>query len=192
MTQERWLPVSVLGYEHLYEVSSHGHVRSLPRSTGSGVRGGQLLKLVPKNKYGHLKVTLSNEGCRVTYDVHWLVSRAFLGAPPPGQEARHGTTLVSDNSVDNLSYGTSADNQRDRVRDGTDQRGEHSAKAKLTWAIAREIRRRRAAGERGSDLAREFHTTQSTVWQIASNQQWKVEHDPRVDHSVASLDASIR
>ena len=44
---ERWLPVT--GYEGLYEVSDLGRVRSLPRQTRSGVRGGTLMKPYVQN-----------------------------------------------------------------------------------------------------------------------------------------------
>ena len=171
--EERWLPVPVPGYEHLYEVSSLGHIRSLPRRTASGLRGGRVLKPAPKNKYGHLKVTLSGPGLpHVRYDVHWLVTRAFLGPPKPGQEARHGPGPVGDNRADKLSYGSASDNQRDRLRDGTDVRGQKNGNAKLSEQDARDIKRRVAAGEQQTALAREFRVSLPAVNALVKGRTW--------------------
>lgn len=170
---ERWLPVTVPGFEKLYEISNLGHVRSLPRVTRSGIRGGRVIKPVPKNKYGHLKVTLSRQdGPNVTVDVHWLVTRAFFGPPKPGEEARHGRGTVSDNSTDNLSYGTPGENQRDRLRDGTDVRGSKNYRALLTTQDVQEIRQRCEAGEQQTALAREFKISLSTVNALIHRRTW--------------------
>lgn len=167
--EESWCPVP--GWELFYEVSDLGRVRSLPRQTSSGRRGGKILQPARKNTYGHLKVTLSKPGQRVTRDVHWLVTRAFLGDPPPGTEACHGTGGASDNSLANLRYGTCAQNQQDRLRDGTDSRGEKNVRAKLTWEKVRQIRLR--ASEPHRLLAEEFGVSPAAIWQVLHNRQWK-------------------
>jgi hypothetical protein len=170
---ERWLPVPVPSFENLYEVSNMGHVRSLPRVTRSGTRGGRVLKPVPKNKYGHLKVTLSRpDGPNVTVDVHWLVTRAFFGQPKPGEEACHGLGPVSDNSTGNLSYGTPARNQQDRLRDGTDGRGSKNGNALLLAQDVREIRRRYETGEQQTALAQEFQVSLSAVNALIRRRTW--------------------
>lgn len=141
--------------------------------TPSGRRGGRVLKPAPKNKYGHLKVTLSrSDGPNVTVDVHWLVTRAFLGEPEPGEETRHGKGPVSNNRLDNLSYGTFASNQQDRLRDGTDNRGARNGKTKLTVPAVREIRRRRANGEPLATLAQEFKVSYVTISAVAHRRLW--------------------
>ncbi len=168
---ERWLPVP--GWESFYEVSDLGRVRSLPRVTASGIRGGQLLRPVPKNRHGHLRVSLTRAGERMYRDVHWLVTRAFLGPCPDGQEARHGAGRTSDNRLVNLSYGTRAENSRDKVRDGVDARGERSAAAKLTWNAVRDIRRRYAAGESRRALALTFGVSVPNIGRITRGETWR-------------------
>lgn len=47
------------------------------------------------------------------------------------------------------------------------------SRAKLSPNMVREIRRRRANGERGSDLAREFGVNRKTVTEIVSYRAWR-------------------
>jgi len=67
-----------------------------------------------------------------------------------------------------LFAGTNADNMADmvkkgRYRKGFVYRGEDGAGAKLTNDQVEQIRERRAAGERGVDLANEFRVSQSLI-----------------------------
>ena len=114
---ERWLPAPE--WEGLYEVSDRGRTRSLPRKTASGRRGGRLLT-PDKRPDGHLKVSLSDCGRRRKVYVHQLVMLAFVGPYPPGMEIRHLNGDPEDNRLENLAYGTKAENAADRIAHGRD------------------------------------------------------------------------
>ncbi len=185
---ERWL--SVKGFEDAYEVSSLGQVRSLDRVVLSNNRWGPINKhlrgkilMQRVDDYGYLVVMLSRNGKQRPYRVHRLVGEAFFGPRPQGMDTLHGPEGRLVNTIKNLRYGTRAENEQDKIRDGTFRHGgghtgEESSHHKLTWVIVREIRRRHAAGERNSDLAREFGTSSTTIYCIVRNKQWKTEHDP--------------
>lgn len=190
---ERWK--SVKNFEGAYEVSSEGRVRSVDRTVISRNRWGPIEKHLrgkvlaqSTDSYGYQTVALSKNGKSKPYRVHLLVGKAFLGLRPPGQDIRHGPKGRKVNTVANLCYGTRAENEQDKIRDGTfrhggdGRAGEAASHVKLTWAIVREIRHRRAAGERPSDLAREFSTTPTTIYLIVTNRQWKIENDPLAQH----------
>lgn len=113
---ERWLPTP--GYEHLYEVSDLGRVRSLLHRTRQGCRGGKVLKPWAKAA-GYVAVTLFSDGIRRKFYVHQLVALAFIGPCPPGQEVRHGRGGPADNRLVNLCYGTRSENMLDAVDHGT-------------------------------------------------------------------------
>ena len=164
-SQETWR--DVIGYEDLYEISSQGQVRSLPRQ---GTHGRLLRQ--PRNRNGYRQVSLRKDGKTSTKIVHLLVLEAFVGPRPPGFQARHGAGGQDDNSAANLSWGTPAQNQMDRVRDGTSNRGERSATAKLTEAIVAECRRRYAAGEPQEALAREFGVTSGAMCNAIRGKTW--------------------
>lgn len=170
---ERWLPVPVPGFEDLYEVSDLGRVRSLPRKTASGVRGGRIVGN-HTTKQGYPVVMLCNSGKPVRRHVHSLVLGAFAGPCPPGQEALHGPAGPPVAALSNLRWGTREQNMMDKVRDGTDNRGERQGRHKLTWAAVAGIRRRAAAGELYVHLAAEFGVSRSTIGNVVAGDTWRV------------------
>ena len=165
---EHWLPVP--GYEGLYEVSDQGRVRGLRNWHGNPE--GHVLSPAPNHK-GYVSVTLRDHAGRGrTRYIHTLVLLTFRGPCPVDQLALHGPAGVSDNSLSNLRYGTSAQNAADKIRDGTRQNGERHGNAKLTWDIIRDIRARVAAGEPQKNLAQEYDVTSSSVSLIVNKKNW--------------------
>jgi hypothetical protein len=133
---EQWLPVK--GYEGLYEVSDHGRVKGLKRVCHR--RDGHahtqpetiLKQSVSGPKRNYLKVNLLKNGKPKTCRVSVLVAEAFLGPRPEGCVVAHGPAGTLDNSLQNISYATASENQgRDRLRDGTDARGEKHPQSRL-------------------------------------------------------------
>jgi len=117
---EQWKPV--YGYEGIYEVSSHGRVRSVDRTvTYSGGRVRRLkgkVRRTPLNQDGYQVVKLCIHGkCQTRY-VHSLVAESFIGARPEGMEVCHSDGNKTNNHVANLRFGTSSDNELDKVRHG--------------------------------------------------------------------------
>lgn len=168
---ESWRPV--VGYEGLYEVSSHGRVKSLARkrNTGRGIR--TVRERILRAKPGlYPTVTLRHCGDPKTHYVHDLVLRAFIGPPPSGFEACHGDGDKWNCRLTNLRWDTPSGNHRDRVRHGVSNRGERSGTAKLSRAQVEEIKQRCAQGERQSAVAREFGVSQSLISQIVNERKW--------------------
>lgn len=107
--------------------------------------------------------------------VHRLVCEATHGAPKGQLMAIHTCGNGSAGCVNprHIQWGTSKQNQDDRVRDGTSNRGERCAAAKLSESQARDIKSRLAGGERCADLAREFGVSFVTVHDIKKERSWK-------------------
>ena len=140
MTQ--WRPIP--GWETLYEVSDDGVIRSIGRyvrakNNKRAFRKGRVLAQVRKTN-GYLCVTLTDGRRRPQLSVHALVARAFLGERPLGLHVLHGDGDKSNNSINNLRYGTPAENIADTARHGRRPRGENSPHAKLTEAQVHAIR----------------------------------------------------
>jgi hypothetical protein len=108
----RWKPVP--GYEGLYEVSDRGQVYSVPHR---GVRGGILAHRYNTN--GYPQVALIYENKRWNASVHRLVLLAFIGPCPEGLVTRHLDGNRANPRLENLTYGTPSENNRDCVRHGT-------------------------------------------------------------------------
>lgn len=168
---ERWLPVP--GFEGFYEVSDQGHVRSVRHMTGAGWRGGRLLKPFPDSD-GYLRVNLSRHGeIFGLRPVHGLVLLAFVGPAPDGQQVRHGLGGKTDNRLVNLCYGTPLDNSDDKRRDGTMARGERQGNSRFTQADIEDMRRRHAAGETFTAIARHYETAYQVVAAIVRRKSWR-------------------
>jgi hypothetical protein len=164
-----WRPV--VGYEGLYEVSDLGAVRSAGKRKGS--RGGPLRPAPTGGASPRLCVVLHKNNVRKTRLVHHLVLEAFIGPrPSPEHEACHGPGGALDNRLVNLRWGTPAQNQADRVRDGTSNRGTRQWQAKLTDEIVLECRRRYAAGETQQVLAAEYGVHQAAMSQAITGASW--------------------
>ena len=97
--EEIWKDIE--GYKGLYQVSSLGKVRSLPRNTTSG----KILKPITQ-KNGYLYVILYKDGKGNFYKVHRLVALAFVPNDDPQYkiEVNHLNEKKTDNRASNLNW----------------------------------------------------------------------------------------
>ena len=108
---EVWKDVE--GYEGLYQVSTCGNVKSLPKvrrnGTGTYIQKERLLK--PSNtSTGYKKVELCKDGKRKGFKVHRLVAIAFIPNPDNKPEVNHIDGNKINNNIDNLEWVTSSEN----------------------------------------------------------------------------------
>lgn len=98
---EHWKPIK--NYETLYEISSHGRVKSYKRNTK-----GKLLSLKADRK-GYVAVTLY-KGKLKRYSVHRLVAEAFLLNPEQKPQINHLDGKPANNHIENLEWCTASEN----------------------------------------------------------------------------------
>ena len=114
--EELWRDVP--GYEKIYQVSTHGNVRSMDRQIMHRGhlcnKGGKTLKL-STDSYGYQVVGLSRNGKAKMHKVHRLVLLAFCG--PSNLNVLHGPVGKAANWLTNLSYGTQTEDWEDRRPD---------------------------------------------------------------------------
>lgn len=118
---EEWRPV--VGWEGLYEISSHGRVlsssRIVRRSDGRDRKApARMLKLWTTRKR-YIGASLKHQSQRRTVFVHTLVLEAFVGPRPDGLVCCHGDGNPQNNTVENLRWGTARENSQDALRHGT-------------------------------------------------------------------------
>lgn len=174
MTEERWR--EVVGYEGLYEVSTLGRVRSLPRTSQVSNRayGGTILKQHTNRRNGYSYITLCddmNGRPRVARRVHVLVLRAFCGPPPKAQGARHLNGTRMDCRLANLDYSTHQENCADKRRHGTAQVGERHGMALLTDPEYSRIFQLWRSGEKQVSLARTYGLSQQAISDICKRER---------------------
>lgn len=160
---EVWKPV--VGFEGLYEVSNLGRVLSLPRQNTTG----GIISQRPC-KSGHLTVSLWKGGKGKTHYVHHIVLEAFVGECPTGEQCRHLDGVPDNNRLDNLKWGTRAENYEDSVNHGTAARGERSGNAKLCELDVWLIRNIDALQQQIADF---FEISQGHVSELRNGKKWK-------------------
>lgn len=164
----------VVGFEDMYQVSSLGRVRGLPRVSSYGRRvQGRVLKAKAANQYGHLGVTLSSQGRPHYRTIHRLVLFAFVGPPPPKHIAAHNNGDPTDNRLSNLRWATYMENKSDMFRHGTVIRGSEIAKSVLTESDVLAIRLRLESGEMACSLASEYCVSETTLSEIKNRKTWR-------------------
>lgn len=118
---ENWRPIE--GYEHEYEVSDMGRVRTLAhvvlRSNGiPQTIKARARKIVMSNR-NRAVVCLCVDDVREMKQVHELVLTAFVGAKPEGLiYGCHRDDDPMNNSVINLYWGTPSQNTADCIANG--------------------------------------------------------------------------
>lgn len=100
------------GYTGLYQISSKGNVRSLPReirnsrnSDMTSIVSGRVLS-PSDNGHGYLHIGLSKNGIVKYYTIHRLVARAFIPNELTLPEVNHKDCNTYNNDVDNLEWCT--------------------------------------------------------------------------------------
>jgi HNH endonuclease len=145
-----------------YEVSSLGEIIG---------PSGKVLK--PGTASGYHCVTLCRPGERRNFLVHTLVLETFIGPKPNGMEARHLNGNRLDNRLENLCWGSKAENARDRDGHKTTAIGIRHGLAKLTDELVAEARRLNATGIGSDRLATRFGVSRPTMWDAISRKTWR-------------------
>ncbi len=161
-SQEEWRPV--VGYEGLFKVSSLGRVKSFNKK-----------KILTGTKIsGYYKVCLcKNKVCRVI-SIHTLVCTAFHGPKPsPKHEVAHWDGNPLNNRSDNLRWATKIENCADKIRHGTVIRGEATYNNILSEVDVLSMRKLYKEGCPKDQIARRFHVSRTTVYDITHKRRWK-------------------
>lgn len=107
---------AIPGFEGIYEVSSKGRMKSLPRTVTHGASGyltirGRILKYSQSGKYPSARLYLEGEGVNRT--IHRLVAEAFIPNPGDLPLVLHKDDNPENYGLENLKWGTVEENSRD-------------------------------------------------------------------------------
>jgi hypothetical protein len=115
--------------------------------------------------HGHVRI---NGKMQYSHRVSWLLTGNTI---PDGHIIRHKCRSKHCCNPEHLETGTVAENNADKIRDGTSARGEKQHLAKLTSAQVLDIRAR--VGETQTKLAEEFSINHCTIHDILIRRTWK-------------------
>lgn len=121
-----------------------------------------------KDNWGYGQVKYGGK-MELMHRVSWILSGNTI---PDGHIIRHKCRNKHCVNPEHLETGTVAENNADKVRDGTSARGVKNANAKLTEEQVREIRAKHASGALQQSLAEEYGVTQRAISLIILRKTW--------------------
>lgn len=170
----------ITGYEGLYQISSMGRVKRLPRSNKRA--NGKPLPLKEKiltgtiNAFGYCRYELSRGINAASFSGHRLVAIAFIPNSNNKPQINHKNGIKTDNRVDNLEWCNNSENQKHAYAIGLNKprslRGDKSNLSKITKNTALAIICDLQKGLRNKDIATKYNVLRSHVSSIKSKRIW--------------------
>lgn len=186
MTEELWKDIP--GFEGVYEVSNLGRVRSL-RFINNQVDKQRTVPLLLKNLQGNARsryrsVQLSG---RKKWAIHRLVLMAFVApAPTPTHEAAHLDGNPENNTLGNLVWATSAENQGHK----TLYAGKRNAPVVFSPEDLQTIRTARENGESFRSIARRYNVNPGKISDLFPKTS-DAQEIAALNEKIAALDAAL-
>jgi hypothetical protein len=152
------------GFEGLYEASTYGRIKSLPKEwlTGKGKgiikkHNGKILNQFNCKDYKRLTLYRHKSGQK-SWSVHRLIALTFIPNPNNYPDVMHLDDNPSNNHVDNLRWGTEDHNMKDMLKKGRFPSGFNSHISKYSIELAKEIKEKFLTGNYSyRKLAREYN-----------------------------------
>jgi hypothetical protein len=179
MSTEVWVPLRDEEGIHgeLYQVSSLGRVKALPRKvrTKGGVIAQRREKILSAclHKTGYLVVGYTVNGRQKQRVVNRLVAFSFHGDPPaPNMEAAHGDGDRSNNTRENVRWATKLENAADKKLHSTDNRGSTNPRATMRESQVDAILDLAAVGEPQTEIASSLGVHKCAVNHVLTGRTW--------------------
>ena len=112
----------IAGYEGIYEISTFGRIRSLPKyrktkyNTKALYKGVVLKPILQQNGYVYANLHKSNKP--KLFRIHRLVAIAFIPNSENKPQINHKNGIKTDNSVVNLEWVTASENVKHAYKNG--------------------------------------------------------------------------
>lgn len=177
LEKEIWKDIP--GWEGLYQVSDLGRVKSLERKV-NGYPGtkrisyGRILLPAVRKRDGYVVVCFNRDKYSKMYPMQRLVLLSFVGLCPEGMEACHGPDFRPiNNRLNNLRWDTDRNNQMDRIKSKTDNRGERNGQSKITKNDVIEIKQLHSTNNYTEEqLSNMFGVSKATIYDIVNGRTW--------------------
>lgn len=129
---------------------------------------------------GYQCVYLSNSGKSYNRRVHRLILESFVGPRPKDHECRHLNSVKIDNRLENLAWGTKAENVQDRKSNGLPWNPR-----RLNEDLVKSIWRLKSERKNSPEIAVTLGLSRSNVWTVLSGRGWKWVEKPEKPEIVA-------
>lgn len=119
---------------------------------------------------GHGTIGIRLNGKCYTYKAHRLSYQLFKGEIPRDKFVLHSCNNAKCVNPDHLRIGTQKENVLDRIKDGTDNKGERHGMAKLTKNKVKKIRKMKGHHLK---IATIFNVSQKAIYDVIHKRTWK-------------------
>jgi len=156
-------------YEGLYQASNLGKIKSL-------INNKILKPIIDNKKYRY--VFLYNHGKSKKYRVHRIILITFISNCPEGMECRHLDGNPENNKLENLKWGTSKENSKDRKIHGNwsngNRQGSRNPMSKLNEIQVKIIKYLLKTNIlKQKEIAKVFGVKDTIISQIKHNKRWR-------------------
>jgi hypothetical protein len=168
----------IIGYEGLYECSTHGRVRTVARSITCKNGMPKPLRqrvLTPHfNSNGYLWVYLHKDGVKRFWLIHRLIALTFVGNPDSKAFVNHKSGIKTANVPENLEWVTRKENVSHAFKAGLmSHAGEKNSQSKLTEEKVRSIRGEYFKGCSVKALAAKYGISARRIHDVVANRCWQ-------------------
>lgn len=173
LPEEKWSPV--LGYEGLYEISTHSRVKSIERTA---YRSDGIYRYVPQillklnpNSDGYLMMILSKDGIQKNMCVHIMIAKIWVDNPNNHPEVNHIDGNKLNNLPTNLEWGTHRYNMQHAYKTGLVGilKGSNVHCAVINEMIAMKIFK---SSDKGIDISKRYNVSTNIVSAIKTGKTW--------------------
>ena len=159
------------GYAGLF-VSADGVAVSTRTGNRKRAAGVPLVKRQHPDKDGYARIATKGLGNGAYITVHQAVLLAWSGPKPPKSQSRHLDGNKANNSIQNLCWGSSKENNSDKIGHGTVARGERNARARLTEEKVLSMRRECLDKPMAVIIRENPQYSEFAVWAAISGYSW--------------------
>jgi hypothetical protein len=164
----------IQGFEGLYEASTYGRIKSLPKFVLNNRGGGytkEKIKSTQLNHKGYETVSLSKNGIDKRVFVHRLIALTFISNPDNKPQINHKDGNKLNNHYDNLEWNTNQENQLHAYKTGLNK--SHRANVKLTLEQIESIKKEYIPKVNSqTKIAKKYGVHKSTIQAIISGRNW--------------------
>jgi len=155
--QEDWMPI--IGFEHLYRVSSLGNIFSLRR---------RIFLNPSDNGRGYQYVTLRKDNKGYNRYVHRLVAESFLKPDNERLDVNHKDGIKANNNVENLEWCDKFENMRHAYANNL----LYNPAAKLTKLEVDILRKMWSVGVHREHISKVFNISFAQISRITTQKAW--------------------
>jgi hypothetical protein len=149
-----------------YRISKEGEVLSLHYKKPKRLKQ-------TKCSNGYMMVCLAEKNKRKQIKVHVLMLEVFKGPRPEGYHGCHNDGDKTNNKLLNLRWDTPKNNAKDKIKHGTQNKGEKQHSSVFTEREVLNIRQRIRNGEHCYSLSKEMGVNNTTIYAIRDRKTWK-------------------